>query len=68
MLQITLTPAMNFFLKSISAGTKSIWKIVIMKHCIILDFAHFLCVVRNSCTYTKTTIRFGVLGIFGLPE
>ena len=21
------------------------------------DFAHFLCVVRHSCTYTKTTIR-----------
>ena len=21
------------------------------------DLAHFLCVVRNSCTYTKTTIR-----------
>ena len=21
------------------------------------DLAHFLCVVRHSCTYTKTTIR-----------
>ena len=21
------------------------------------DFAHFLCVIRHSCTYTKTTIR-----------
>ena len=30
------------------------------------DLAHFLCVVRNSCTYTKTTI--GLIGSLYFSE